>query len=55
MTRSFSVWGGIWDGENGDTGSGKKTKKKVNGQRKGDPEKKHKGEHKREDTKGGTT
>jgi hypothetical protein len=52
--RGFSIGGGIWNGENGDNGNGKRTKKKVDGQRKQDSEKKHKGEHKREDTKGRT-
>jgi hypothetical protein len=49
--RSFSVRGGRWDGENGDTGNGKKTKEKVNGQRKWEAERKHEGEHKGQDTK----
>jgi hypothetical protein len=42
-TRYYSVGGGRGDGENGDNGNGKRTKK--------EPEKKHQGEHKREDTK----
>jgi hypothetical protein len=33
---------------------GERTKKKADGQRKWDPQKGHKGEHKREDTKGRT-
>jgi hypothetical protein len=33
-TRGFSIEGGIWDGENGDNGNRKRTKKKVDGQRK---------------------
>jgi hypothetical protein len=33
-TRGFSIRGGIWNGENGDNGNGKRTKKKVDGQRK---------------------
>jgi hypothetical protein len=40
------------DSENGDRGNVKRAKKKVDGQRKWHPEKKHKGEYKREDTKG---
>jgi hypothetical protein len=40
------------DSENGDRGYVKRAKKKVDGQRKWHPEKKHKGEYKREDTKG---
>jgi hypothetical protein len=52
--RDFSVGGGI-GGENVDNGNGKKTKKKVDGQRKLEPERKCKGEHKWEDTKGRTS
>jgi hypothetical protein len=48
----LEVGGGIWDGETGDNGNEKRTKKKVYGQRKWNPEKKHKGKHKEEDTKG---
>jgi hypothetical protein len=33
-TRGFSVGQGIWDGENRDYGNGKRTKKKIDGQRK---------------------
>jgi hypothetical protein len=50
--RDFPVGRGIGDGENGDNGNGTRTKKKVEGQRKCEPEKKRKGEHKKEDTKG---
>ncbi|KAH0820032.1 hypothetical protein GEV33_002761 [Tenebrio molitor] len=46
------VGGGIRDGENGDNGHGKRTKRKLDGSGKWEPEKKRKGEHKREDTKG---
>jgi hypothetical protein len=51
-TRDFSVGRGIGDGENGNNGNGKRKKKKVEGQRKWEPEKKRRGEHKKEDTKG---
>jgi hypothetical protein len=49
--RDFSVGRGIGDGENGDNGNGNRTRKKVDGQRKWELEKKFKGEHKREDKK----
>jgi hypothetical protein len=42
----FLVGGGRWDGEKGDNGNGKRTNKKVDGQRKWEQENKHKGEHK---------
>jgi hypothetical protein len=48
----LEVGGGMWDGETRDKGNGKRTTKKVDGQRKWNPEKKHKGKHKREDRKG---
>jgi hypothetical protein len=44
--------GGRWDGGNGDNGYGQRTKKQVDGQRNRKTEKKHKGEHKKEDSKG---
>jgi hypothetical protein len=43
-TRDFSVGGGIGDGENGDNWNGNRTKKKVDGQRKWELEKKFKEE-----------
>jgi hypothetical protein len=42
-TRGFSVGGGIWNAENGPNGNGKRDKKNVDGQRKWDLKKKHKG------------
>jgi hypothetical protein len=46
-TSGFSVGERIWDGENGDNGNRKRTKRKLDGQKKWDPEKKHIGEQKR--------
>jgi hypothetical protein len=49
-TSGFSVGERIWDGENGDNGNRKRTKRKLDGQKKWIQKRSTK-ENKREDTK----